>query len=374
MTEKKKISILMVLGNTRMGGAQAFLLNVLRNIDRSRFQIDLAINFYAEHDGIEDECRRQGCNIYLVPYFKVYNYYSYCRAWERFLSEHRYDIVHAHSTNSASVFLKIAKRNGCKTIAHSHSAGYRGNKLEQMAKRLFVKNVGEVADYWFACSDKAAERLYGPDYREYPHYYDIPNAINADQYVFDREVRQRIRASIGVDDDTFLCGHVGTFSQPKNHAFLLDVFAEVLKREPRARLVCCGAGALMPSVKEKAAAMGILDKIVFAGVVSNANEYLMAMDAFVFPSIFEGFPVSILEAEATGLHVVMSDVITQEVDLTDLVHRKSLSDSAASWAETVLQAKPTNRRDYNAAIAQSKYNMRETVKMLEGLYENLMKQ
>ena len=367
-----KIKILMVVGNTRMGGAQAFILNVLRNIDRSRFQIDLAINFYAECDGIEDECRSLGCNFYIVPYFKVYNYAGYCKAWKDLLSKYPYDIVYAHSTNSASIFLKIAKKYGCKTIAHSHSTGYRGNLLERYAKRIFASGVNKVSDYWFACSDKAAERLYGKDYIEYQYYYNIPNAIDSEKYRFNGDIRKKIREKIGVKEVEFLCGHLGTFSSPKNHKFLIEVFAEIVKQKPESKLVCCGAGALMPVVKEQAKELGILDKIIFPGVVNNANEFLMAMDSFIFPSTFEGFGVAILEAEAAGLPIVMSDVVPSDVDLTSLVHRMSLLDSPKLWADKILSINISDRESYNSAISETRYNIKETVKEFEKIYISLV--
>ena len=372
--EHEKIKILMVVANTRMGGAQAFILNVLRNIDLTRFHIDFAINFYAECNGIEDECRKYGCEFYILPYFKIYNYINYIGAWNRFFSKHKYDIVYAHATNSASIFLKIAKKYGMKTIAHSHSAGYRGGKLEQWAKKYFASGVGKVADYWFACSDKAAERLYGTDYGKYKHYYDIPNAIDSEKYKFEESLRNKIRTEIGVNKDTFLCGHLGTFSAVKNHRFLIEVFSEVLKQKTNAKLVCCGAGALMPVVKQQVRELGLEDKVIFTGVVSNANEYMMAMDCFIFPSIFEGFPVSILEAEATGLPIVMHDVITNEVDLTDLVHRASLNQTPSEWAEMVLKIKADNRSSYNVAVTNSIYNIKTSVKKFEKLYEQLVRE
>ena len=249
--EYGKIKILMVVANTRMGGAQAFILNVLRNIDLTRFHIDFAVNIYAECNGIENECRKYGCEFYILPYFKIYNYLQYSYAWNTFLRSHKYDIVYAHATNSASIFLKIAKKYGMKTIAHSHSAGYRGGKLEQWAKKYFAGGVGKVADYWFACSDKAAERLYGTDYGKYKHYYEIPNAIDSVKYKFEESLRDKIRTEIGVNKDTFLCGHLGTFSAVKNHKFLIDIFSEVLKQKTDSKLVCCGAGALMPAVKQQ---------------------------------------------------------------------------------------------------------------------------
>lgn len=360
------------MGNTGLGGTQAFVLNLLKNIDLGRFQIDIAVNNEKE-DGIGDVLRQYGCRIYILPYFKVYNYFSFVKAWRSFLKQHTYSIIHAHSTNSASIYLKIAKKFGCVTIAHSHSDGYRGNRLQKELKKHFAKGVGEFADYWFACSDKAAERLFGAAYKLYPRYFEIPNAINAEKYLYDGKKAKEIRESIGVKEDEFLCGHAGTFSQPKNHEFLIDVFNEVQKRNNKAKLLCCGSGALMPQIKDKAKELGILDRIIFPGVVMNINEYMMAMDVFIFPSLFEGFGIAILEAEATGLPVVMSDVIPSVVDMTDLVHRHSLNDSFSVWADTICDIKIINNRSaYNEVIVGSKYNMRTSAELVTTLYQKMI--
>ncbi len=360
----------MVLGNTGMGGAQAFVLNLLRNIDITRYQVDLAVDTIKD-DGIANDVRALGGSIYILPYFKVYNYRKYVKVWRSFMEGHHYNIVHGHSTNSASIYLRIAKENGCATIAHSHSAGYRGNVVQRIAKRFFARRVGEYSDYWFACSEKAAQRLFGYNYKSFKNYYEIPNAINVENYLYRDDKAKKIRRSLGIKENDFLCGHVGTFSVPKNHSFLLDIFKEVLKIKPNAKLICCGAGALMPQIKEKATRMGILEKIIFPGVVKNCNEYMMAMDVFVFPSLFEGLPVSIVEAEATGLPVVMSDVITSEVDLTDCIHRQSLKDNAAVWAKVICDIKPHGRTVYNKTIKESKFNMRESIKLITDLYNEM---
>lgn len=369
----EKIKILMVMGSTNMGGTQMFVLNLLRNIDLSRFQIDFVINFEERENGIGQKLREKGCQIYMLPYFKVYNYYSFVKAWKQFLREHQYDIVHGHSTNSASIYLNIAKKAGCITIAHCHSTGFRGNKVEQLLKGFYIKNIRHAADYWFACSKTAAEHLYGKGYDEYEHYYDIPNAINAEKYQYNEIVAKRIRQDLGVRDDELLCGHIGSFTAPKNHAFLLEVFNEVLQIKPNAKLICCGSGPLMPQIREKVIEMEIEDKVIFPGVVHNCNEYLMAMDVFIFPSIFEGFGIALLEAEATGLPIVMSDVIPDDIDITDCVHRLSLNDSAKVWAELVCRLSSYNRARYNKIISDSKYNMRTSVRMVMSLYEEMSK-
>ncbi len=371
-TNDKKIKILMVMGNTRMGGVQAFILNVLQNIDLNKFQIDIAINFYAEQNGIENECRKYGCKFYILPYFKLYNYCTFKRAWRKFLLENSYDIVYAHATNSASIFLKEAKSLGIKTIAHSHSAGYRGGIVERFVKKIFAKNVGKFADYWFACSEIAAKRLYGTSYHDYKNYYLIPNAINVDKYLFNSNIRNEIRRQLNIDDSVLLCGHVGTFSRPKNHKFLIDIFTEISHMKSNVKLLCCGAGSLMEDVKEYAKKCGVLDNIIFAGVVNNVHEYMMAMDIFIFPSIFEGFPVSILECQSAGLPITMSDTITSEVDLSDLVCRKSLTQSAHEWAETAIRKRSKERCKYNAIIGKTQYNIKTSISVLESLFDKLL--
>lgn len=368
----EKIKILMVIGSTNMGGAQIFLLNLLRNMNLDRYQVDFAVNFKEVEGGIGQELRDMGCNIYSLPYFKVYNYYSFKKKWKEFLSEHKYDIVHGHSSNSASVYLNVAKKEGCVTISHSHSAGFRGNLIHRLFKRFFASRIKKVADYWFACSSIAAEHLYGKDYRTYPNYYDIPNAIIANKYLYDAIISDKIRKSIGVTDKDFLCGHVGSFTSPKNHLFLLDIFKEVLKKKSNAKLICCGAGKLLPQIKERAQELGIIDNIIFSGIVKNCNEYMMAMDVLIFPSLFEGFPMTIIEAEATGLPVVMSDVITAEVDITDCVHRMSLNDQPASWADNIGRLESKDRKVYNSIVENSKYNMKTGAKFIMSLYDQMI--
>lgn len=370
----EKIKILMVIGSTNMGGAQIFILNLLRNMDLERYQVDFAVNFKEVEGGIGQELRDMGCNIYSLPYFKVHNYFSFKKKWKEFLSVHKYDIVHGHSSNSASVYLNVAKKMGCVTIAHSHSAGFRGNLIHRLLKRFFASRIKKVADYWFACSSIAAEHLYGKDYRNHQYYYDIPNAIIAPKYLYDENIATSIRSSIGVDKKDFLCGHVGSFTAPKNHFLLLDIFKEVLNKKNNAKLVCCGAGALLPQIKDRAKQLGISDSVIFTGIVKNCNDYMMAMDVLIFPSLFEGFPMTIIEAEATGLPVAMSDVITAEVDITDCVHRMSLNDPPASWADNIVRLESKDRKDYNSIVEDSKYNMKTGAKFIMSLYDQMIQQ
>jgi glycosyltransferase involved in cell wall biosynthesis len=368
----EKTKVLMVLISTNVGGAEMFVLNLLKNMDLTRFQVDLVVSLKENENGIGKEFKALGCHIYTLPYFKVFNYIQYQNAWKAFLLNHRYDIVHGHATNSAAIYLRIAKKMGCVTIAHCHSAGYRGNCIQRLLKYYFSKRVGGVADYWFACSEKAAEHLYGKPFSAYKKFYMIPNAINTDKYLYDESVAHRVRQELGLGKDSFVCGHVGSFTPPKNHMYLLDIFYEVIKRIPNAKLLCCGEGALMFQFKEKARQLGIADKLILPGIVKNANEYLMAMDVFIFPSLFEGFPISVIESEATGLPVVMSDAITQEADLLDSVKRCSLNDNPAKWADVVCGIEKNDRQACNYIISNSKYNMLTTARLVMSLYDEMI--
>lgn len=365
------IKILMVLASTNIGGAEMFVLNLIRNIDLSRFSVDLVASFPEKGVGIREEVKSYGCNIYYLPYFRVLNYLHYTRSWDKFLSEHHYDIIHGHASNSAAIYLRIAKKHKCATIVHSHSAGFRGNLLHRIVKSFLATKVTRVADYWFACSEKAAEHLFRKNYMSYEHYYTIPNAINVEKYFFSTETRNKIRQELHLTEGVFLCGHVGSMTGPKNHLFLLEVFQSVLLIKPNAILLLCGDGPLKPEIEEKALQLGIRERIVFRGVVRNVNEFMMAMDVLIFPSFFEGFPITVIEAEATGLPIVLSDVITKEVDITDCVIRESLSDSPEKWAETICGICIGDRSAYNDQISDTVFNMTKAVKFVETKYKDL---
>ena len=370
---KNKIKILMVLGNTRRGGTQAFIMNILRNIDRERFQIDFAINNDFE-GGWGPDMRALGSEIYIFPVFKVYNWLSFQKWWESFLKENPYDIVHGHSTNSAGIYLRVAKQYGCRTIAHIHSTGYRGNVIERITKRIISKLTKKHAVYWFACSGNAAQLLYGKDYLSYPHYYEMPNAIDVKRFEYDEETRRKVRAELGIADDEYLCGHAGTFSIPKNHTFLLDVFTEIYKRNRNAKLLLIGEGVLKESIIAKAKGLGIYDRIIFRQNLPNVNEHLMAMDLFIFPSLFEGFGMVSLEAQATGLNVIQSDAVPKDTHLTECVEALSLSESPAKWAERALTTPRRDRKTMNQTISNTKYNLKHTISLITRLYEEMVKE
>lgn len=365
-----KINILMVLDNTGRGGSQSFVMNVCRSIDRNRFHIDIAVarNF---HGGYEDEFKKLGCRIIRLPHFNVANYFRFVGEWNEFLSTNRYDIIHGNVSSTAKIYLKIAHKYGCRTILHSHSASYRGGWLERFVKKIFTHGAYRHADMWFACSDEAAFRVFNNRFRNNPRYHLIPNAIDVESYCFDTDCREKMRKQLGFGDDNYVIGHVGSFSHPKNHTFLLNIFKEFHRRHPQSRLLIVGDGYLRGKIETKIQQLGLYNDVTLTGNVGNVKELLMAMDAMVFPSLFEGFGFAPLEAQASGLPVVMSDTVPNTVILSDLVRTMPLSESPQAWCDVIEQSKYGDRQQYNRIIAETDFNINKMVHTLENLYSTL---
>ena len=366
-----KIRVLVVLGNSGRGGAQTFAVNLLKKIDKNYFQMDFV--FDELKNGYEKEIRELGSSIYVLPRFKIFNWQSFKEKWNNLLSNNHYDIVHGHVSSSASVYLKIAKKHGLKTILHSHSAGYRGNALEVFVKKIFTFRAKKYADYWFSCSDKAALRLFGKKYAAKNYYYEIPNAISTDMFSFNLETKQKIRGLLGVSDEYFFIGHVGSLTYPKNHSFLLDIFNEIKSIKKDAKLVIVGDGPLETEIRNKVKKLHLSDSVIFTGNVPNPNEFLMSFDLLIFPSRFEGLPVTIVEAQATGLTVLMSDTITAHVVITDLVHTLSLKEPARIWAKKACELmRVINRKSYNTIVAESPFDTNNSCKIISNIYKKIM--
>ena len=363
----KKIKVLMVMGSTQRAGAETYVMNVIRSIDREKFQIDIAVR-KGKRGEYDTEILELGCSIFDLPSYKITNIIGYKKKWSEFFDQHHYDIVHGNLSNSAFLYLKIAKEHGCATIVHSHSSSFRGGIIEKKIKKYTSHLAKRSADYWFACSEIAAFSHYGEDFKAYKNYYYIPNAIIGGNYRYNSGTRQKIRKQYDISDTCFLCGHVGSFTAPKNHLFLLEIFKEIKKMRSESRLILIGDGLLKENIKKRAEEFGILSDIIFTGSVNNVNEHMMAMDFMIFPSLFEGLGIVVIEAQATGLYSIVSDEVPKEACLTDIVEYKSLNDSAKLWAKRVMEHDEIDRISYNKIICQSDFNMMASVKKLERIY------
>lgn len=342
------------------GGLETMLMNYYRHIDREKIQFDFLVH-RQERAAFDDEIETLGGRIYrlprLVPWSK-----SYLSALNRFFDEHTgYKVVHVHQDCLSSVILKAAKQHDVPVrIAHSHSANQDKN-LKYPIKLWYKRSIPEYATNLFACGKDAGDWMFGG-----ASYQIINNAIDVAAYTYGSTKRQEMRRQIGLENE-FTIGHVGRFNQPKNHPFLLDIFTSLLKKEPNAALLLVGGGEGMPKIQAKAQELGIAERVRFLGVRSDVADLMQAMDVFVFPSFYEGLPVTMVEAQASGLPCIISDKVPPECILTDgLVNIMPLSASPEAWAEKILAMRAVPRTDRHEEIAAHGFDITtEAVKLQE---------
>ncbi len=321
----------------------------------------------------EKEVKELGGRIYKTPGFnplKLMKYREFCKTF--FNKHEEYKIIHGHNGAMAAYPLYYAKQaNVPVRIAHSHNT-----KINLDAKWL-IKNMARyklrtVATHYYGCSTEAVGFYFGDGVLNSGNYTYIRNAIEPERFSYSLLVRERIRNQMGWDNHLII-GHVGRFMHQKNHNFLLDIFAELVKLRPEALLVLLGDGELMDGIRNKAGKLGIRDHVRFMGSVSNVNEYYQAFDALIMPSFNEGLPVVGIEAQVSNLPMVLADTITKEVKLTECVEFESLKSSPKIWADRVVKLiERIERKDNYAIITAAGYNIATEAKRLTALYEGYM--
>lgn len=337
---QEPIRIVHNIASLHLGGSQAFVMNMYRNIDRSKVQFDFVVTPETK-EGFYDEITNLGGKIFSCPRYKGTNHIQYNKWWDDFFNEHpEYKVIHGHVRSTASIYLKIAKRHGLVTIAHSHSTS-NGNGISAIVKRIMQLPIRKQADYLFACSDKAGKWLYGEKAITQQNYYMIPNGVDLKRFEFDVNKRNQMRMTLGIKKDMMILGHIGRLSTPKNHKFLLNVFNKYHKINSNSKLLLVGDGELFDCIKEHIDKLNISDAVIMTGSKQNTEDYYQVMDIFVFPSLWEGLPVSVVEAQANGLQCLISDVITHDVDLTDLIQYLPLDEEL--WLGVIVEAHKKKR-------------------------------
>ncbi len=366
MTEP--IRVLQVFHGMDCGGAENMIMNLYRHIDRSRVQFDFLVHT-RKKCYFDNEIKQLGGRIFHVPYFNVANTASYEYLLRRFFESHpEITIVHGHLGSCSHIYLKIAKEYGCYAIAHSHKTKPTKVNAKTILFRLFTMQTRKTAEYFFACGHQAAEHRFGHRIASSDRLTILNNAIETERYKYNEATRQKMRTELGLED-CFVVGHVGGFNYSKNHAFLIQVFAELLIKQPSARLLLIGDGALRPAIEHKSENLGIRDKIIFTGVRSDVAGLMQAMDCIVYPSLFEGLPIALIEAQAAGLPIVCSDAVTAECKLTELVKYVPLTENAENWADAILShAESCGRGTSCEEIIAAGYDITETSKWLEDFY------
>lgn len=360
--------VLQVVTYMGRGGLETMLMNYYRHIDREKVQFDFLVHRDEPAD-YDAEIEALGGKIYrlprLVPWSKGYK-----SALNTFFDEHpEYKVVHVHQDCLSSVILKAVAEHGVPArIAHSHSANQDKN-FKYPIKLWYKRNIPRYATRLFACGEGAGDWMFGG-----ADYEIIRNAIDVALYTFDSSKRSNVRERLGLSSELVI-GHVGRFSPAKNHTFLLDIFAALLRKEDNAVLLLVGGGDGMDEIRRKAECLGISDKLRFLGVRSDVADIMQAMDVFAFPSLYEGLPLTLVEAQSSGLPCLISDRIPPDCILTDgLMHTMSLDSSADEWADALLALRSVAREDHSAEVAAHGFDIKTEAKKLQEFYINTYEQ
>lgn len=368
------IRVLQVVGRMDRGGIETLIMNIYRNIDRNKVQFDFLTHYGREAD-YNEEIRSLGGKIYDMPKIKstrktyYHKFFEYVIALNDFFKKHNeYNVLHGHMTNTATIYMPIAKKYGIKNcIAHSHLTQAR-HGLTGIVTNILQMPLEYLATDYFSCSEMAAEWLFSKKAVEKGKVSILKNAIDSMQYAYNSETRINYRKCLNIENK-FTLGHVGRFFHQKNHEFLIDIMYEVVKLEPNAMLLLVGDGELRKSCEDKVNQLNLTHNVQFLGVRSDVNNIMQAMDVFVMPSHFEGLPVVGIEAQASGLKCVFSEGITREVDITGLVDFLNLSDGPQKWAEKILLYKDQcNRKNVRELIQKSGYDISVTSKWIQEFY------
>ncbi|WP_438838456.1 glycosyltransferase [Streptococcus pluranimalium] len=366
----KPIRILHMIGSLNIGGSQTMVMNLYRNLNREKIQFDFIVDrkdelFYAQ------EIEELGGRIYYFPTFNGKNIFSLKKLWKAFLQEHdNYKAIHFHVRSYISLIIPTIKKFNIPIISHSHSIS-SGSDFSAKIKNILQYPIRYQANYFLACSDEAGMWLFGKNILRNKNYFTVKNAIDGEKYFFDENLRDSVRSEFGLTESQYLFGSVGRATQVKNQLFLIEIFYE-LQKEIDSKLIIIGDGELLPLLKNRAEELGIGNKCIFPGNIKNVEKYYHAMDSFIFPSLWEGLGISVVEAETSGLKCFVSNNVPKSVDIgSNLINVIDLEHGASLWADEIV-----NKLDYNRVspikdFYVSGYDIRSNSKWYENFYTSI---
>lgn len=373
------IRILHIVGSMARGGIETWLMHILRHRDAARFRMDFIVHT-TEPCPYDDELRSLGSRIFPCPY--TARPWEYARNFQHILDAHGpFEVVHSHVHQFSGVTLRAARRSKVAVrISHSHIDTTPVDAAARFPRRLYIrwmqKLIRKHSTHGLAASKQSASSLFGSDWTGDPRFRVLFYGIDLTPFSAGPDVT--VRAELGLPADAFVVGHVGRFEEQKNHAFLLEIARALASVEPRTRLLLIGAGSLRPAMEQRAAALGIADRVIFAGLRSDIARVLAgAVDVFALPSWNEGLPLVLIEAQAAGLPCVFTESLPEETSIIpELTTRVALSEPASTWAARILEAgkstRPVSSKHALTAVAASPFDIRQSAAALMHVYSASM--
>ncbi len=371
------IRVLQVFTIMNRGGAESMIMNYYRKIDKNKVQFDFLVH-RKEKAAFDDEIESLGGKIYPLNPINPLSPSKYYNELRSFFKQHQeYKIVHSHINTFSSFPLKIAKefKIPCR-IAHAHIAIesikfsdllQNSESLKETFKKLIKlhlkKKIGSYSTHNFSCGEKAGKWLFG----DKATFSIMNNAINAKAFAYNPIVSAEYKAKHGLKGQLVI-GHVGRFTSQKNHAYLLNIFSSLVKKHKNSTLVLIGDGPLREKIEAEAKKLSIYDKICFLGVRTDIPELYQMLDAFVFPSFYEGLPVTLIEAQSAGLKVYASDRITNEVFLTNDIEFLSITASPEEWADKIIEKASSKKQNNFDLIKEKGYDIQKNTEVFQDFY------
>lgn len=361
------VRVLHVLSKLSFGGVQTVVMNYYRNIDREKVQFDFVVQD-KEVGSYESEVQSLGGHIYKIAPMHLDRKRFEKELMKILQSNKYYKIIHTHHNFSNIIPLRVAKKAGVPVrISHSHS-NYKANSFfKELQRIVFRLLIPFYATDYFSCSIASAVWLYGKKNIRSSKLKIVHNAINTEKFVLDNDIRQRVRNELDINNNIVLI-HVGMFSYSKNHEYLLEIFKQLLKINQQISLLLVGDGERKEFLLNLARSKGLEGKVFFLGIQERVQEFLMAADYFVFPSRYEGLPLTVIEAQISGLSCLISDVITPEVAIFNDVTFMSIKASPIMWAKTLIESFNLRRARTFNDIVSSGYEIKHEASELQQFY------
>lgn len=363
-------NILIITGWLDVSGTETFIMNVLRNIDKSLYHIDFLL-FQKKESRYSIEAESLGCRLFYLPSRKK-GFFNYLRALNIFFknNSYKYDVVHycgGSLTSVAPIF--FSKKYGInKRIIHAHSTSTDGihNKILHNINKCFAQS---LFTHRWGCSKEACKFFFGRRESKI-----IKNGIDINRFVYNEHTRTNIKSILGINPEYTVIGHIGRFVKLKNQSFVVDIFKEYQKLNPNSTLLLVGIGPEMEMVRSKVCKYNLTQNVIFTGERHDVPMLLHAMDYFVMPSLYEGLPFVLVEAQAAGTFCVVSDTISPDSKISDILSFMSLNDNAEKWAEYINNTRlDYNRENCSKIVRDRGYDINSTTRYIESVYSGEIK-
>ncbi len=370
MSEPIRILNLFTIMNR--GGAETMVMNYYRNIDRTKVQFDFLVH-RQERGAYDDEIEAMGGRIYRMCPIYPQNFGRYKKMLKVFFDEHpEYKILHSHMSELGCYAFMEAHKRGIKVkICHAHNAPVKGSmtpkeKAQLIFRDYFKKKMLPYSDFLFVCGEEAGNWLYG---KQNSHrFVMMNNAVDAKKFAYSSDNRNQLRQELNIDGK-FTILNVGRFNPQKNHSFIIDIFKEIKKLHQDSVLLLVGNGELEDEIKSKVNSLGLQNDVMFLGLRDDVHHLLSASDVFLFPSLYEGLPVTLVEAQSSGIQCFISDAIPSQCIMGEDITVIGLDKPAKSWAEKIITlADGYERFDRYQHMIQAGFDIKANAKWLEEFY------